>query len=106
VVAVVVLATTLLLSLVSSLRRTLVTTGAPTNLIVLRKGSTNDGSSALPLEAYQAVRYFDGIAKGPDGDPLVSPELVVQPFFVRRDGDARTCSCAVSSRWRSRCTTR
>ena len=86
VVAVVVLATTLLLSLVSSLRRTLVTTGAPGNLIVMRKGATNDGSSALPLEAYQALRYFEGIAKGTDGEPLVSPELVVQPFFLRRDG--------------------
>jgi ABC-type lipoprotein release transport system permease subunit len=86
VVAVVVLATTLLLSLVSSLRRTLVTTGEPGNLIVMRKGATNDGSSALPLEAYQALRYFEGIAKGPDGEPLASPELVVQPFFLRRDG--------------------
>jgi ABC-type lipoprotein release transport system permease subunit len=86
VVAVVVLATTLLLSLVSSLRRTLVTTGAPGNLIVMRKGATNDGSSALPLEAYQALRYFEGVAKGNDGEPLVSPELVVQPFFLRRDG--------------------
>jgi putative ABC transport system permease protein len=86
VVAVVVLATTLLLSLVSSLRRTLVTTGAPHNLIVLRKGATNDGSSALPLEAYQALRYFAGVAASPGGEPLVSPELVVQPFFARRDG--------------------
>jgi len=86
VVAVVVLATTLLLSLVSSLRRTLVTTGAPGNLIVMRKGATNDGSSALPLEAYQALRYFEGVAKDKDGEPLVSPELVVQPFFLRRDG--------------------
>jgi putative ABC transport system permease protein len=86
VVAVVVLATTLLLSLVSSLRRTLVTTGAPSNLIVMRKGATNDGSSALPLEAFQALRYFEGVAKSPEGEPLVSPELVVQPFFMRNDG--------------------
>jgi ABC-type lipoprotein release transport system permease subunit len=86
VVAVVVLATTLLLSLVSSLRRTLVTTGGPQNLIVMRKGATNDGSSALPLEAYQTLRYFEGVGKSPEGEPLVSPELVVQPFFVRRDG--------------------
>jgi putative ABC transport system permease protein len=86
VVAVVVLATTLLLSLVSSLRRTLVTTGEAGNLIVMRKGATNDGSSALPLEAYQALRYFEGIGQSSAGEPLVSPELVVQPFFVRRDG--------------------
>jgi ABC-type lipoprotein release transport system permease subunit len=86
VIAVVVLATTLLLALVSSLRRTLITTGEPGNLIVMRKGATNDGSSALPLEAYQALRFFEGVARNPENEPLVSPELVVQPFFLRRDG--------------------
>jgi ABC-type antimicrobial peptide transport system permease subunit len=86
VVALVVIATTLFLALVSSLRRTLVSTGSPENLIVLRKGSDNDGSSQLPLEAYQTLRFFDGIAKNGNGEPLVSPELVVQPFFFRPDG--------------------
>jgi ABC-type lipoprotein release transport system permease subunit len=86
VVALVVLAATLLLALASSLRRTLVSTGSPRNLVVLRKGSTNDGSSALPLEAWQTVRFFGGIARGADGEPLVSPELVVQPFFRTQDG--------------------
>jgi ABC-type lipoprotein release transport system permease subunit len=86
VVALVVIATTLFLALVSSLRRTLVSTGSPHNLIVLRKGSDNDGSSQLPLEAYQTLRFFDGIAKNEKGEPLASPELVVQPFFFRADG--------------------
>jgi len=86
VIALVVVACTLLLGLISSLKRTLVTSGDPLNLIVLRKGSDNDGSSALPLEAYRAVRYFDGIARDGLGQPLVSPELVVQPFFRTRDG--------------------
>jgi ABC-type lipoprotein release transport system permease subunit len=86
VVALVVIATTLFLALVSSLRRTLVSTGSPHNLIVLRKGSDNDGSSQIPLEAYQTLRFFDGIAKNAKGEPLASPELVVQPFFFRADG--------------------
>ena len=86
VVALVVIATTLFLALVSSLRRTLVSTGSEQNLIVLRKGSDNDGSSQIPLEAYQTLRFFDGIAKDAEGEPLVSPELVVQPFFFRPDG--------------------
>jgi putative ABC transport system permease protein len=86
VIALVVLATGLFLSLISSLQRTLVSTGHPRNLVVMRKGADNDGSSSLPLEAYQTVRFFDGIAKDPDGDPLISPELVVQPFFQTRDG--------------------
>ncbi|MEN8161131.1 MAG: ABC transporter permease [Myxococcota bacterium] len=86
VVALVVIATTLFLGLVSSLRRTLVTSGSPDNLVVLRKGSDNDGSSAVPLEAYQALRFFEGVAQDAEGEPLVSPEIVVQPFFFTEDG--------------------
>ena len=86
VIALVVLATTLFLGLVSSLKRTLVTSGSERNLIVLRKGATNDGSSALPLEAYQKIRFFEGVARGANDEPLVSPELVVQPFFRTRTG--------------------
>jgi putative ABC transport system permease protein len=86
VIALVVLASALFLSLITSLRRTLVSTGHPQNLVVMRKGADNDGSSALPLEAYQALRFFDGIARDAEGNPLVSPELVVQPFFETRDG--------------------
>jgi putative ABC transport system permease protein len=86
VIALVVIATTLFGSLVSSLKRTLVSTGNPRNLIVLRKGSTNDGSSGLPLEAFQAVRFFEGVARDGSGDPLASPELVVQPFFRTEQG--------------------
>jgi putative ABC transport system permease protein len=86
VIALAVVATAVFLALVSSLKRTLVSTGSPDNLIVLRKGSDNDGASMLPLEAYQAIRYFDGIARGSDGNPLVSPEMVLQPNVATRRG--------------------
>jgi len=86
VIALVVVATTLFWSLIASLKRTLVSSGSPQNLVVMRKGATNDGSSQLSLDAFQAIRFFDGIAKDEHGDPLVSPELVVQPFFHRPDG--------------------
>ena len=85
-IALVVVATTLFSGLVSSLKRTLVTSGHPRNLIVLRKGATNDGSSALSQEAFQTLRYFEGVARDANGDPLASPELVVQPFFRTREG--------------------
>jgi ABC-type antimicrobial peptide transport system permease subunit len=52
----------------------------------MRKGSDNDGSSQVPLAALQAVRYFDGIERDAEDRPMVSPELVVQPFFRTRDG--------------------
>jgi cell division protein FtsX len=86
VIALVVVACSLFLGLISSLRRTLVSSGDPRNLIVMRKGSDNDGSSQLSLEAYQAVKYFDGIARDAQDQPLASPELVVQPFFHTQQG--------------------
>ncbi|MCC6764691.1 MAG: ABC transporter permease [Deltaproteobacteria bacterium] len=79
VIALAVVASAVFLALISSLQRTLVSTGSPENLVVLRKGSDNDGSSMLTLEAYQAIRFFDGIARDAAGQPLASPEMVVQP---------------------------
>ncbi|MBI1815778.1 MAG: ABC transporter permease [Deltaproteobacteria bacterium] len=81
VIALVVIACSLFLGLISSLKRTVTSSGDPLNLIVMRKGSDNDGASWLPLEAYQAIRFFDGIARDSADQPLASPELVVQPFF-------------------------
>jgi len=52
----------------------------------MRKGSDNDGASALSQAAYQAIRFYDGIARNAADQPLVSPELVVQPFFWTREG--------------------
>ncbi len=82
-----VVAVTLLLSgLVGGLQQMLVGTGDPDNLVVLRKGATNDGSSFLTRDAVQIVRALPGIAPGSDGRPLVSPEIVNQPFIRTRDG--------------------
>ncbi len=86
VIALAVIASAVFLALLSSLSRTLVSTGSPDNLIVLRKGSDNDGSSLLTLEAYQAIRYLDGIARDADGIPEVSPEMVVQPTVWTTSG--------------------
>jgi len=86
VIALVVVACSLFLGLISSLKRTLVSSGNPMNLVVMRKGSDNDGASQLSLEAFQAIRFFDGIARDAEDRPLASPELVVQPFFRTRAG--------------------
>jgi putative ABC transport system permease protein len=86
IIAIVVLATTLFMGLSSSIRRTLVQTGSDQNLVVLRKGASNDASSLVTLEDYRRIRLLPGIAAGPRGEPLVSPELVVEPALVRPDG--------------------
>ena len=86
VIALVVVACALLLGLIGSLRQTLIASGHPLNLVVMRKGSDNDGSSQVALEAYQMVRFLDGIARDAADQPMVSPELVVQPFMRRTTG--------------------
>src|SRR5262245_12071124 len=86
-IGLVVAVTLLLAGLVGGLQQMLVGTGDPDNLVVLRKGATNDGSSFLGREAVQIVRALPGIATGPDGRPLVSPEIVNQPFIRTRDGN-------------------
>jgi ABC-type lipoprotein release transport system permease subunit len=86
IIALVVVACALLLGLISSLKQTFVRSGNPMNLVVMRKGSDNDGASQLAVQAFQAIRFFDGIARDAADQPLVSPELVVQPFFRTRGG--------------------
>ena len=82
-----VVAVTLLLSgLVGGLRQMLVGTGDPDNLVVLRKGATNDGSSFLTIESVRIVRALPGIARDAAGRPMVSPEIINQPFIRTRDG--------------------
>jgi len=85
-VALVVTATVLLLALVGGLRRMLASSGEPDNVVVLRKGSTNDGVSQVPRDAMLALRTMPGVARRADGEPLASPELVNQPFLVTRNG--------------------
>lgn len=85
-IALVVVVTILLLSLVVGLQAMLAATGSERNLVVVRKGATNDGSSSVTREAVQAVRYLSGIARTPEGEPLVSPELIIQPFAQPKGG--------------------
>ena len=66
--------------------RTLVTTGRSR-----QPGRDAQGRDQRRLERAAArglpgVRFFEGIARDADGEPLASPELVVQPFFQTRDG--------------------
>src|SRR5688572_22143330 len=86
IIATVVLATALFSGLVSSIRRTVVSTGSERNLVVLRQGASDDGSSFVTLEDYRRLRLLPEIARNAAGEPLASPELVVQPSFVRPDG--------------------
>ncbi|MBI3246110.1 MAG: ABC transporter permease [Deltaproteobacteria bacterium] len=85
-IALVVLVTLLLLSLVTGLRQMLISTGRADKLVVLRKGASSDAMSFITREAYQAIRYLPGIAQTPEGEPLVSPESISQPLLPTKAG--------------------
>ncbi len=72
-IALVVVVTILLLSLVVGLKKMLASTGGERNLVVMRKGATNDGSSSVTRDVVQSLRYLSGIARTPEGEPFVSP---------------------------------
>src|SRR5437773_6590966 len=65
------------LAIAQGFRATLVASGSPQNAIVLRKGSTSETVSALPRPDVPIIENLPHVARGTDGRPLASPELVV-----------------------------
>jgi putative ABC transport system permease protein len=63
-------------AMVEGLRTSLSSTGHPLHVLVLRKGGVAELSSVIMQESYQNMRFKAGIAKGQDGQPMTSLELV------------------------------
>ena len=89
-IALVVTVFLLVMSLAEGVRKTLSTTVSPLNVIVLRVGAQSDVQSYVTRDQYEATRTLEGIAKGEDGQPTVSSELVVLINIPRRDGSTRS----------------
>ena len=65
------------LALVNGLRSTFESTGNPLNLLVLRKGSTSELSSAMTRETFQDLVFNPGIERSSrSGWPMASLEMV------------------------------
>jgi ABC-type lipoprotein release transport system permease subunit len=75
--ALVVFVFTATLMLAEGLRQTLVATGSPGNVIVLRKGSETEVQSGLERVQASAMIARAEIAPGGDGRPLAAREMVV-----------------------------
>jgi putative ABC transport system permease protein len=65
------------LAIAQGFRATLVASGSPQNAIVLRKGATAENLSVVLKPQLPLIESLPQIARGPDGKPLASPELVV-----------------------------
>lgn len=64
------------LALVNGLQSAFASSGNPLNILVMRKGSTGEVSGGLTREAFEDVKAMPGVARGADGLPQASLELV------------------------------
>jgi putative ABC transport system permease protein len=67
----------IILSMSSGIEKALSITGSPDNAIVRRDGSTTEMDSVLDREQASIISSLPDIAKGVDGKPLASSEVVV-----------------------------
>jgi putative ABC transport system permease protein len=86
-VAMVVAVFVMTLAIAQGFRATLVASGSPQNAIVLRKGSTAETVSAVLRTDVPIVESLPQIARGADGHPLASSELVVIISLPRMTDD-------------------
>jgi putative ABC transport system permease protein len=74
-----------IMAMVAGLRSALQATGNPLQLIVVRKNSPSELSSQIAREAVLAIRFKEGIQKTPEGEPMVSPEIVTVMNLPRKN---------------------
>jgi len=66
-----------MLALANGFRMALVRTGAPDNVLVLRKGADSELSSGIGRENAAIIAALPQVARGSDNRPLASPEVFV-----------------------------
>ncbi|HYN05226.1 MAG TPA: ABC transporter permease [Vicinamibacteria bacterium] len=73
-----------LLAMVAGVRLALRSTGIPQNAIVVQRGSASELTSWVPLDQRNLIVVDSRVARGADGRPLASPEIVVVSSKPRR----------------------
>jgi ABC-type antimicrobial peptide transport system permease subunit len=68
----------------AGLTKTLVQTGSPENMLVIRKGSETEVQSGVSRLQAAVIESQQGIVRRPDGMPMVSKETVVLINLVKR----------------------
>ena len=76
------------LMLAEGLRQTLVQTGSPDHVVVLRKASNSEVQSGVERAQASLLESQPEVAIGPDGAPLLAKEMVVLINLRKRKGNA------------------
>lgn len=85
-IALVVFVFAAVLMMAYGVQKTLVNTGAPDNVIVVRKAANGEISSIIDGDTQNIIRTLSGIARAGDGAPLISTEPVVVINLDKFDG--------------------
>jgi putative ABC transport system permease protein len=94
-----------ILALVNGLRTSLTATADPLTIILVRKGSDSELVSNFDRTIFQDVKFKPGIARGKDGQPLASLEVVVVvnlPNATNPDGNNITLRGLTPAGWEMR----
>src|SRR5580698_333502 len=76
-----------MLSLARGFKATLVASGSEDNAIIMRAGATSEMMSGVALDQVKIIQDAPGVARGTDGAPLVTSEVVVvAPFPLKSTG--------------------
>jgi len=75
------------LMLAEGLRKTLIATGSPDNMIVIRKASATEIQSGIDRLQASVVESLADVATGADGNPLLAKEMVVLISLPKRGSD-------------------
>jgi putative ABC transport system permease protein len=70
-----------MLAMARGFQATLISSGSPENVIVLRAGADSEMTSAISQDQVRIIGDAPQIARADDGTPLVSPEVVVIGAF-------------------------
>ncbi len=71
----------------SGLKRAFAEQGNPLYLLILRAGGTSELTSLFTPSQFQVVKSHPGIAKGSDGQPLASMEVVTVIILTNKEND-------------------
>ena len=74
-----------LFALANGLNSSLIATGSPENVLILRQGSQTEMQSGVSKEAFQIIQTLPGIARDQDGKPKASAEIAVVVNLPRRE---------------------
>jgi len=82
-IALVVAVFVVLFAMQAGFRMALRSTGRPDNAMVVQKGATSELTSGFTIDDASRVLVDDRVARGQDGAPLASPEIVIAANLPR-----------------------